>query len=458
MKQLFMCVFLALATWVSAAGTPAKVKLSGNIFTVSGPVGYQFSIVDESDRLVGNYTLSATQMDIDMSAQPMGLYWAVMNGYSIPFEIKMPTKPIPFAGQRCHGFSVADGSKRVFSPGNLQYHKGTATWSFAGNQYAVVGADNSKISTDSYTGLIDLFGLGTGTQPTSTTALAYADLSDWGDNAIGGDAPKTWWAMNLDSFVYVAGIRDHARDFQTLVNIGGVYGNILLPDDWTLPANIWFCRDSNDPTSNTWTIGEWNTMDASGAIFFPMAGYRLGTTVSDVNSWACVWSTREATLLAFCIGEFKSSEADKRNNYNPQRAYGRSVRLWKNYTPVKAMNVWRSTLQEAIDAQSGYIASPTLYDNIVVTEPIVISGKGMMLDLHGYQLINRVKNGPMFILQNGAVLYIHNNGNNSSIVNPITLNASEDMFSIDANSTLYSSKWQSRFDRCSGLYRRFYQG
>lgn len=74
-------------------------------------------------------------------------------------------------------FSVSANQQVIFSPGNLQWSatgcgstatthavaRGSTaegTWRFAPNQWDVIGADNSNISS-TYSGWIDLFGWGT---------------------------------------------------------------------------------------------------------------------------------------------------------------------------------------------------------------------------------------------------------------------------------------------------------
>lgn len=57
-------------------------------------------------------------------------------------------------------FSVSASKQVYFSKGNLRYHCSSKAWSFATNQYDVVGQSNSNISS-SYAGYIDLFGWGT---------------------------------------------------------------------------------------------------------------------------------------------------------------------------------------------------------------------------------------------------------------------------------------------------------
>lgn len=72
-------------------------------------------------------------------------------------------------------FSVSASQKVHFSQGNLQYKASTNTWRFAAEQYHCVGSNNANISP-SYNGWIDLFGWGTGNNPTllSTSESDYS--------------------------------------------------------------------------------------------------------------------------------------------------------------------------------------------------------------------------------------------------------------------------------------------
>ena len=98
-------------------------------------------------------------------------------------------------------FSVSATKQVHFSQGNLQYQASTNTWRFAEHQYDYVGtqtadergnyggnvsgSDNRSISS-TYSGWIDLFGWGTGSNPTlsSTSYMDYGTFVDWGGNPI----------------------------------------------------------------------------------------------------------------------------------------------------------------------------------------------------------------------------------------------------------------------------------
>jgi uncharacterized repeat protein (TIGR02543 family) len=77
-------------------------------------------------------------------------------------------------------FSVRANKMVRFSRGNLQYQASTNTWRFAENQYDTIGADNTNISATN-TGWIDLFGWGTGSNPTNTSTNNgdYSSFTDW---------------------------------------------------------------------------------------------------------------------------------------------------------------------------------------------------------------------------------------------------------------------------------------
>lgn len=80
-------------------------------------------------------------------------------------------------------FSVSPTEKVHFSKGNLQYQASTNTWRFAEHQWDYVGDANLKIP-QVYNSWIDLFGWGTGDDPTKTSTRSrdYSNFTDWGNN------------------------------------------------------------------------------------------------------------------------------------------------------------------------------------------------------------------------------------------------------------------------------------
>ncbi|MBP5412675.1 MAG: hypothetical protein J6Y47_05420, partial [Bacteroidales bacterium] len=209
-------------------------------------------------------------------------------------------------------FSVSATDSVLFSPGNLQWSatnggntatthavadSGTAagTWRFASNQWNMIGAANSNVSS-TYTGWIDLFGWGTSgynnkyPYMTSTTHSDYGNGNnniagtnyDWGVyNAIYNpktqttDAPGTWRTLTKDEWVYLLNTRPTASSIRyAKATVCGIVGLIIVPDN---------CSNTYYPLTNVNTAGaaytsniigatDWAKMENVGCVFLPAAG------------------------------------------------------------------------------------------------------------------------------------------------------------------------------------------
>ena len=176
------------------------------------------------------------------------------------------------------GFSVSANKQVVFSPGNLQYQASTDTWRFANHQYDYVGELNSEISPTNEN-WIDLFGWGTGNNPTNTSEdeADYATFVDWGTNKIGKDKANTWRTLTLDEWEYLLSERPNAQTLWGIATICNIHGVILLPDDFALPKNMTFLSGEDGDLGwalNVYTTQEWEKMEQNGAVFMPAAGCR----------------------------------------------------------------------------------------------------------------------------------------------------------------------------------------
>ena len=229
-------------------------------------------------------------------------------------------------------FSVSATKTVTFSPGNLQYHPANDEWRFAPSQLNYVGADNAKISP-SYNGWIDLFGWGTGNNPTnaSTRYNDYQILVDWGVNKIGNDAPNTWRSLTYKEWEYIINERSNASNLKGVAQVNGVKGLILLPDNWICPSGVTFKSGFHNHYGTeyyaeyqTFSSSEWTKLEASGAVFLPAAGYRDGSDVSDVQGDGGYWSAAEDDLYVPSRLYFYSDEAGMGNT---NRILGLSVRL-----------------------------------------------------------------------------------------------------------------------------------
>jgi len=255
-------------------------------------------------------------------------------------------------------FSVSPTKQVYFSKGNLQYQASTNTWRFAENQYDIVGfdiygsvyergvkSDNVNIS-NTYDGWIDLFGWGTGNNPTNTSTVNsnYSVFNEWGNN-INSSTNNPWYTMPKEEWQYLFHLRNNATNLFALGTVNDVLGIIILPDNFSIPQGISFVSCVNNGfiyddcvdgkcyvdresdghyTDNVYSITQWEDMEKAGAVFLPSPGYRDGTIVSTIT-YGGVWSsTPKDNDKVYDVG-------CGTNNIYPNgvcnRRYGRAVRL-----------------------------------------------------------------------------------------------------------------------------------
>lgn len=246
-------------------------------------------------------------------------------------------------------FSVSATNKVLFSQGNLRYYPSVDKWIFADFQYDIVGESNANIS-DSYDGVIDLFGWGTGSNPTNISKdfRDYTTFTDWGINSIdnGGNTANQWRTLTKDEWVYLIFTRENADKLFGTGSVKGINGAIILPDNCSLPSDIHFysCTDKglvakgtlyenlNYDTfkHNSFSLQEWQTMEALGAVFLPAAGYRLENMVfkGSPGTAGFYWSsTKDLNYNAYGF-EFRTGGIEAKGVMGLE--YGAAVRLVKD--------------------------------------------------------------------------------------------------------------------------------
>ena len=203
----------------------------------------------------------------------VGLSWATEGALSGAFAIN------------------GDGDYIAFSRGNLQYHCTNHVWQFATNQYDIIGNGNANIS-DSYDGWVDLFGYGTGNNPTlvNTSYSAFSTFTDWGVNAIsnGGNEANLWRTLTRDEWAYLFNSRANASSKYGMATVANVPGVIVLPDVY---EGSTINTDHDGWGNNIISSGDWAAYETAGAVFLPVAGYREGTTVDNLGSYGFYWSS-----------------------------------------------------------------------------------------------------------------------------------------------------------------------
>ena len=259
----------------------------------------------------------------------------------------------PISTYKAKAFSVSPSKQVYFSKGNLQYTQSTKRWSFAENQWEIIGTDNvtggnvesnprhgDEKEGNSLADKVDLFGWSTSSTnfgvSTSTSFLYYsASFVDWGKNKIEDNAPNTWRTLTYNEWDYVVLNRPNASSLKGVAQVNGVNGLVLLPDNWTCPSGVTFKSGSHREYTvkayrkyQTFTASQWSKLESAGAVFLPAAGYRYGSDVYYVQLDGFYWSATEGhgndvyNLNFYSVGAFLHDSG--------YRYSGRSVRLVKD--------------------------------------------------------------------------------------------------------------------------------
>ncbi|MGM9825745.1 MAG: hypothetical protein ACI3Z8_04840, partial [Paludibacteraceae bacterium] len=217
----------------------------------------------------------------------------------------------------------------------------TNTWAFAAQQYEMLGTAN--VENSALADKIDLFGWSASTATakwgvstsTSSSSDYSGDFADWGQNIGNG---TTWRTLTDDEWTYLRSGRTNASNLMGVARInldeaGTTYANglILLPDSWTCPEGISFKSGFSIENSieayadyQTFTLKQWQKLEAAGAVFLPASGLRYGSSIGRVRRSGDYWSaTPNDSDYASCL-DFNSGEADW-GVIN--RFYGQAVRL-----------------------------------------------------------------------------------------------------------------------------------
>ena len=279
-------------------------------------------------------------------------------------------------------YSNSATSKAYFSRGNLQYkHYGSSTadggtWRFAKHQYDYVGgtlavsswgrqgnvvlredvagdtglSDNELIGNASYVGWIDLFGYGTGDNPTKHSLLntQYNDWHEWGAHSIvnSGKAGNTaWWqTLTHTEWKYLLSERTDYASKRGFATVNGVKGFIILPDNSS--ATVVTYSEHGNWENNTITAEGWKAYEAAGAVFLPAAGYRSGADydggTNTKQDHGVYWSSSMSTSAASWGIRFKTGDvignAYLEDDYPMAPDNGHGVRLVHKESGSKFFN------------------------------------------------------------------------------------------------------------------------
>ncbi len=230
-------------------------------------------------------------------------------------------------------FSISETQKVVFAKGNLQYQASTKKWRFAEKQWDYVGEANKNISP-SYSGWIDLFGWGTGDNPTKSSEdnSDYPSFNDWG-NYCGLPTPAgttgKWRTLTDDEWNYVKFKRTTSSNVRfAKAKVNGVNGIVIAPDKWNTSTYSFKEADDEKVSFDTNIIlaSTWRSeLEPAGCVFLPAAGFRKDSYVYYDGSSGEYWSsTPVGSDSAYCL-YFGSGIYHIGNSGN--QTFGRSARL-----------------------------------------------------------------------------------------------------------------------------------
>lgn len=175
------------------------------------------------------------------------------------------------------------------------------------------------------------FGYGPSQGMADESLVGTSAYYDWGVyNAIsnGGNEVGSWRSLTRAEWEYLMNTRKNAQFLRSQATVNGVYGYVLLPDDFKKPSDITWSHQTNDWTTNTYSAEQWGALEALGAVFLPAAGNReFGSKVKDVQNGGCYWSATEDNQYHARFPYFYSD----RVSMGPDHRYiGHSVRLVKD--------------------------------------------------------------------------------------------------------------------------------
>ena len=205
-------------------------------------------------------------------------------------------------------FSVSPTKQVYFSRGNTQYNDYPRYAQFAEHQWDFVGdatqgtvyyegvkSDNNKCDR-LYRGWLDLFEWGGEMTQNSSryvydTFFGYKEWGAWSFQNGGYPKGELWRTLTSDEWIYLFDKRPNARNLRGQATVNNMHGYILLPDDWRLPQGLSFRAQPNNWTTNTYSVAQWEKMEANGAVFLPAAGVRNGKQIQGIGVIGAYWTS-----------------------------------------------------------------------------------------------------------------------------------------------------------------------
>ena len=284
-------------------------------------------------------------------------------------------------------FKVSPTKTVHFSSGNYQCTARGFSHRFAEHQYDIIGGSNKNISNlYVYTGYFDLFGWGQVYFTYTTNPEDYLEYKEWGEyefeNADNGALWRTltgeeWryllFESGCDMGLATINVEDKTRNGLVLLpegklaelqNLGMSFVTVKdKSKTWTKDGD-YISSSKTKYTDNVYTVAQWDTLEAAGAVFLPAAYYRTGSSTSSTTAETvlnygdgigCYWSStpntadiKYADYMSFS-SSYSSAGIGVYGNGNKQRYTGMSVRLvteHAEYNPILTMDTIQADSKE----------------------------------------------------------------------------------------------------------------
>lgn len=262
-------------------------------------------------------------------------------------------------------FKVSPTKTVHFSSGNYQCTARGFSHRFATNQYDIIGGSNKNLSNlYVYTGYFDLFGWGQVYFTYTTNPEDYLEYKEWGEYEFeNADNNAGWRTLTGDEWRYLLFESGCDMGLATItVENKTRKGLVLLPEGkraelnklgitfvgvkdegktWTKDGD-YISSSKTKYTDNEYTVAQWDTLEAVGAVFLPAAYYRTASSSSSTTAETvldygdgigCYWSStptadiKYADYLSFSSSYSSAGIGVYGTNGNKQRYTGMSVRL-----------------------------------------------------------------------------------------------------------------------------------
>lgn len=215
----------------------------------------------------GSNTITMSVSNVTLTSTPTDFYFvlpagSLSNGFTVKFLnnsgevkttsysgtaleiIKATIHTATVDATKIPSFSVGNGVKVQFAPGNLVSNDNGGNWRFQPNQWTHTGID-----AEGGRGWFFYSNELSGTNYGIDYVADHESFVDWGNLFPG----QGWRTLTKDEWHYVVFDRTNASNLRELTYVNGVYGLVLLPDGWNFSA----------------TYNSWSAKEAAGAVFLP---------------------------------------------------------------------------------------------------------------------------------------------------------------------------------------------